>query len=93
MGSPVTGFLHIVRIGGDIDPVNAVYRIAFAPVDGSLRTRRPQREGLDSLTDFLRQAGVPIPEIERTWQALARRRVHSVPRIALTPAQLEVLGL
>ncbi len=80
-------------IGGDIDPVNAVYRIAFAPLDGSLRTRRPQREGLDSLTDFLRQAGVPTPEIERTWQALAKRRVHSVPRIALTPAQLEALGL
>ena len=87
------GFLHVVRIGGDIDPVKAEYRIAFAPLDGSLRTRRPQREGLDSLTDFLRQAGVPIPEIERTWQALAKRRIHSVPRIALTPAQLEALGL
>jgi len=48
---------------------------------------------LDALTDFLRQTGVPIPEIERTWQALAGRRVHSVPRIALTPAQLEALGL
>jgi len=48
---------------------------------------------LDTLTDFLRQTGVPIPEIERTWQALAGRRVHSVPRIALTPAQLEALGL
>jgi len=93
MGSPATGFLHVVRIGGDIGPVNAVYRIAFAPVYGSLRTRRPQREGLDSLTDFLRQAGVPIPEIERTWQALAKRRVHSVPRFVLTPAQLEALGL
>ena len=93
MGSPALGFLHTVRIGGDIDPVNAVYRIAFAPLDGSLRSRQAQREGLDSLTDFLRQAGVPIPEIERTWQALAKRRVHSVPRIALTPAQLEALGL
>jgi hypothetical protein len=41
----------------------------------------------------LRQAGVPISEIERTWQALARRRVHSIPRIALTLAQLEALGL
>ncbi len=93
MGSPTTGFLHVVRIGGDIDPVNAVYRIAFAPLDGSLRGRQAQREGLDALTDFLRQAGVTIPEIERTWQALARRRVHSVPRITLTPAQLEALGL
>jgi hypothetical protein len=71
MESPATGFLHIVRIGGDIDPVNAVYRIAFAPVDGSLRTRRPQREGFDSLTDFLRfdlsgqrrsDTALPIPK-------------------------------
>ena len=70
-----------------------MYRIAFAPLDGSRLGRQAQREGLDSLTDFLRQAGVPIPEIERTWQALAKRRIHSVPRIALTPAQLEALGL
>jgi hypothetical protein len=48
---------------------------------------------LDALTDFLRQTGVPIPEIERTWQALAGRRVHSLPRIALAPAQIEALGL
>jgi len=93
MAEAATGFLHVVRIGGDIDPVNAEYRIAFAPLDGSLRGRQAQREGLDALTDFLLQAGVPIPEIERTWQTLARRRVHSVPRIALTPAQLEALGL
>ena len=87
------GFLHVVRIGGNVDPVNAVYRIAFAPLDGSLRGRQAQREGLDALTDFLRQTGVPIPEIERTWQVLAKRWVHSIPRIALTPAQLEALGL
>jgi hypothetical protein len=93
MAEAATGVLHVVRIGGDIDPVNAVYRLAFAPLDGSLRRRQAQREGLDTLTDFLRQAGVPIPEIERTWQALARRRVHSIPRIALTSAQLEALGL
>jgi hypothetical protein len=82
-----------LRIGGDVDPVNAVYRIAFAPLDGSRLGRQAQREGLDSLTDFLRQAGVPIPEIERTWQALAKRRIYSVPRVALTPAQIEALGL
>ena len=93
MAEAATGFLHIVRIGGDIDPVNAEHRIAFAPLDGSLRGRQAQREGLDALTDFLLQAGVPIPEIERTWRTLARRRVHSIPRIALTPAQLEALGL
>ena len=87
------GFLHVVRIGGDIDPVKAEYRIAFTPLDGRLRGRQARCEGLDALTDFLRQAGVPIPEIERTWQALARCRVHSVLCIALTPAQLEALGL
>jgi hypothetical protein len=69
------GSLHVVRIGRDIDPVNAVYRIAFAPLDGSLQSRQAQREGLDSLTDFLRQTGVPIPEIERTW---VRGRVQTV---------------
>jgi hypothetical protein len=93
MAEAATGSLGVVRIGGDIDPVNAVYWIAFTPLDGRLRGRQVQREGLDALTDFLRQAGVPIPEIERTWQALARRRVHAIPRIALTPAQLEALGL
>ncbi len=92
-GAP-TGFLHVVRVGGLIDPVHAEYRIAFAPLDGRLHGRRHvTRQGLDALTDFLRQAGVSIPAIERTWQALARRRVHSIPRIALTPAQLEALGL
>ena len=93
MGSPVMGFLHIVRIGGDIDPVAAEYRIAFAPLEGSLRGRQARREGLDALTDFLLQAGVTIPEIERTWRILATRRIHSIPRIALTRAQLEALGL
>jgi hypothetical protein len=93
MAEAATGFLHVARIGGDIDPVNAEYRIAFAPLDGSLRGRQARCEGLDALTDFLRQAGVPIPEIERTWQTLAKRRVHSIPRVALTPAQLEALGL
>jgi hypothetical protein len=93
MAEAATGFLHVVRIGGDIDPVNAEYRIAFAPLDGRLRGRQARCEGLDALTDFLRQARVPISAIERTWQTLAKRRVHSIPRIALTPAQLEALGL
>ena len=88
------GFLHVVMVGRLIDPVHAEYRIAFAPLDDPLRDRRHvTRQGLDALTDFLRQAGVPLPEIERAWQALARRRVHSIPRIALTPAQIEALGL
>jgi hypothetical protein len=87
------GFLHITRVHGDIDPVNAEYRIVFAPLGGRLRSRHAQCQGLDTLTDFLRQAGVSLPEIERAWQNLARRRLYSVPRIMLTPAQLEALGL
>src|SRR5713101_10093205 len=87
MAEAATGFLHVVRIGGDIDPVNAEYRIAFAPLDGSLRGRQAQREGLDALTDFLLQAGVPIPEIERTWRTLATRRVHPAYRPDASPAR------
>jgi hypothetical protein len=93
MGSPAMGFLHITRVHGDIDPVNAEYRIVFAPLGGRLRDRHAQCQGLDALTDFLRQAGVPLPEIELAWQNLARRRIYSVPRVMLTPAQLEALGL
>jgi len=92
-GTPGHGVPAYRADRGDVDPVNAVYRIAFAPLDGSLRGRQARCEGLDALTDFLRQAGIQISEIERTWQALARRRVHSIPRIALTAAQLEALGL
>jgi hypothetical protein len=65
MGSPAMGFLHITRVHGDIDPVNAEYRIVFAPLGGRLRSRHAQCQGLDTLTDFLRQAGVSLPEIER----------------------------
>ena len=93
MGRPAMGFLHITRVHGDIDAVNAEYRIVFAPLGGQIGSRHASRQGLDSLTDFLQQAGVPISEIERTWQALARRRIHSIRRIALTPAQLEALGM
>jgi hypothetical protein len=93
MAEAPMGFLHITRGHGDIDPVNAEYRIVFAPLGGRLRGRHAGCQGLDALTDFLRQAGVPLPEIERAWQSLAKRRIHSVPRITLTPAQLDALGL
>ena len=89
-----TGFLRVVRVSALIDPVRAEYRIAFVPLDGRLHGRRhATRHGLDALTYFLRQARVPLSEIERAWQYLSRRRIYSVPRIALTPAQLEALGL
>jgi hypothetical protein len=65
-------FLHIVRIEAPIDPVNAEYRIAFAPVGGRLRSRHVMVDGLDRLTAFLRQAHVPTPEIERAWRMLAK---------------------
>jgi hypothetical protein len=93
MESPVVGFLHITRIHGPSDPVNAEYRIVFAPLGGRLRSRHARCQGLDGLTDFLRQAGVPLPEIERAWQNLAKRRIYSIPRVALTRAQISALGL
>ena len=93
MAVEITGFLHVVRVSARLDPVNAEYRIVFAPLGGRLRGRRVSCQGIDTLTDFLRRAGVPIQEIERAWQTLVRRRVHSIARTALTPAQLETLGL
>jgi len=54
MVGEVTGFLHIVRIEAPIDPVNAEYRVAFAPVGGRLRSRH-----------VMVQAHVPTPDIER----------------------------
>jgi hypothetical protein len=36
---------------------------------------------------------VPLPEVERAWQNLARRRIYSVARVALTRAQIDALGL
>jgi hypothetical protein len=88
MAVEITGFLHVMRVPARVDPVNAEYRIVYR-----LRGRRVSCLGLDALTDFLRRAGVPIPEIERAWQTLVRRRVHSIPRVVLTPAQLEALRL
>ncbi len=92
MTASVTGFLHIVRLSGVVDPVVATYRLAFAPLDARLRSRHVFCQGLDALTDFLRRAGVPILEIERAWRILARRRFHSIPRVTLTADQIEALG-
>jgi hypothetical protein len=93
MAGAITGFLHIVRLDTPGDPVTAEYRIAFAPEGGRLRARHVIVDGLDQLTVFLRRAHVPTSEIERAWRALATRRVHSIPRVGLTPAQIEALGL
>jgi hypothetical protein len=93
MSGEVTGFLHIVRVEAPVDPVTAEYRIAFAPVGGRLRSRHVMVQGLDRLTAFLRQAHGPTPDIERAWRALATRRIHSIPGVGLTPAQIEALGL
>jgi hypothetical protein len=89
----ITGFLHIVRIEAPVDPVSAEYRIAFAPLGGRLRSRHVTVQGLDRLTALLRQAHVPTPEIERAWRTLARRRVHSIPRVGLTAAEIDASGL
>jgi hypothetical protein len=93
MDRPATGFLHITRIHGPLDPVNAEYQIVFAPLGGRLRSRHALCQGFDGLTDFLRRARVPLPEIERAWQNLAKRRIYSVPGVLLTRAQIEALGL
>jgi hypothetical protein len=93
MVGEITGFLHIVRLDASVDPVNAEYRIAFAPLGGRLRSRHVMVQGLDQLTAFLRQAHVPTLEIQRAWLTLATRRVHSIPRVGLTPAESEALGL
>ena len=93
MVGEITGFLHIVRLDASVDPVNAEYRIAFAPLGGRLRSRHVMVQGLDQLTAFLRQAHVPTLEIQRAWRTLAKRRVHSIPRVGLTPTQIEALGL
>ena len=92
MERPTVGFLHITRVHGPVDPVNAQYRIVFAPLGGRLRSSQALCQGLDGLTDFLRRARVPIPEIEQAWQNLAKRRIYSVPQVALKQAQIEALG-
>jgi len=91
MARATTGFLHITRLRGD--PVTATYRIVFAALGGRLRSTHAECLGLDELTSFLRRAGVPIPEIELVWQSLAKRRSHSIARVALTDAQIDALGL
>lgn len=97
MVGEVTGFLHILRhmlrVEAPIDPVNAEYRLAFAPVGGQLRSRHVTVQGFDWLTAFLPQAHVPTPEIERAWRALATRRIHSISHVGLTPVQIQALGL
>ena len=93
MAASVTGSLLIVRLSNIGDPVVATYRIAFAPGNARLRGRYVTCEGLDALTELLRKAAIPIPEIERVWQALARRRFHSVPRVTLTLNEIDTLGL
>ena len=44
-------------------------------------------------SERLRQAVRPNPGIERARRVLATRRVHSIPRVGLTPTQIEALGL
>jgi hypothetical protein len=40
-----------------------------------------------------RQAHVPTSDIEWAWRVLATRPAHSVPRVGLTPAEVEALRL
>ena len=50
MAGKVTGFLHVVRVPARVDPVNAEYRIVFAPLGGRLRGRRVSCQGLEFRT-------------------------------------------
>lgn len=88
-----TGVLHVVRLTGAVDPVMAEYRIVFVPLRSRPRGRHVTRQGLDALTDFLRLAGVALPEIERAWRTLARHRFHPIPGVTLTSPEIEALGL
>lgn len=93
MAGELTGFLHIVRTDDPVDPVLARYRLTFGPVGGRVRSRYVTCHGLDGLTSFLLQARVSIPEIERAWRTLVTHRaLHSIPRVILTPAEIEGLG-
>ena len=93
MEGPTLGSLHITRVHGPVDPVTAEYRIVFAPLGSRLRSRHAPCQGLDGLTDFLRRARVPLPEIEWACQNLAKRCIYSAPSVALTQAQIDALGL
>ena len=93
MAEPLTGFLHIFRVEAPVDPVQASYRVAFAPLGGRLRGRHVTCDGLEGLTRILRRAHVSTQMIERTWMALARRRIYSVAHVTLTQGELETLGL
>jgi len=45
MAGEITGFLRVVRVSTRVDPVNAEYRIVFAPLGGRLRGRRVSCQG------------------------------------------------
>jgi hypothetical protein len=88
------GRLYITRLRPAVDPVRAEYLLTFgSPTTSEVNLNLGSVRGLDTLTDLLRAARVPIGEIERAWSALAVDTVHEIPAVTLTPAVIRMLGL
>ncbi|HEX7788802.1 MAG TPA: hypothetical protein VF653_21470 [Methylomirabilota bacterium] len=91
---PAMGRLYITRLRPAVDPVVAEYLLTFgSPTTAEVNLNLGSVRGLDTLTEVLRAARVPIGEIERAWSTLAADTVHEIPGAVLTPAVLRLLGL
>ena len=88
------GRLYITRLRPAVDPVRAEYLLTFgSPTTAEVNLNLGSVRGLDTLTDLLRAARVPIGEIERAWSALVSDTVHEIAGVTLTPAAIRILGL
>lgn len=88
------GRLYITRLRPAVDPVRAEYLLTFgSPITSEVNLNLGSVRGLDTLTDLLRAARVPIGEIERAWSALVSDTVHEIAGVTLTPAAIRILGL
>ncbi|HEY7039210.1 MAG TPA: hypothetical protein VID28_10175 [Methylomirabilota bacterium] len=88
------GRLYITRLRPAVDPVRAEYLLTFgSPTTSEVNLNLGSVRGLDTLTEVLRAARVPIGEIERAWSALVMDTVHEITGVTLTPAVIRILGL
>jgi hypothetical protein len=88
------GRLYITRLRPAVDPVRAEYLLTFgSPTTSEVNLNLGSVRGLDTLTELLRAARVPIGEIERAWSALVSDTVHEITGVTLTPAAIRILGL
>ncbi|HEU4439081.1 MAG TPA: hypothetical protein VFT36_07505 [Methylomirabilota bacterium] len=91
---PAMGRLYITRLRPAVDPVGAEYLLTFgSATTAEVNLNLGSVRGLDTLTEVLRAAHVPLGEIERAWATLAADTVHEIPRVLLTPTVLRLLGL